>query len=103
MARRTFGWVQNPGKLSNLKKVVSVFKLNSKYNIWLREVRLPLLKKYNLPTTESCKLSDIVKYSQVDKKSIDSSINLILIKEIGKSFIYPIKKNKLLGFLETKE
>lgn len=48
MARRTFGWVQNPGKLSNLKKVVSVFKLNSKYNIWLREVRLPLLKKYNL-------------------------------------------------------
>ena len=38
MARRTFGWVQNPGKLSNLKKVVSVFKLNSKYNIWLREV-----------------------------------------------------------------
>ena len=42
MARRTFGWVQNPGKLSNLKKVVSVFKLNSKYNIWLREVRLPL-------------------------------------------------------------
>lgn len=62
-----------------------------------------LLKKYNLPTTESCKLSDIVKYSQVDKKSIDSSINLILIKEIGKSFIYPIKKSKLLGFLETKE
>lgn len=48
MAKRTFGWVQNPGKLSNLKKVVSVFKSNSKYNIWLREERLPFLKKYNL-------------------------------------------------------
>lgn len=57
MARRTFGWVQNPGKLSNLKKVVSVFKLNSKYNIWLREVRLPLLKKYNLICDEDYEIS----------------------------------------------
>lgn len=57
MARRTFGWVQNPGKLSNLKKVVSVFKLNSKYNIWLREVRLPLLKNIILFVMKIMKIS----------------------------------------------
>ncbi len=48
MAKRTFGWVQNPGDLTKLKKVVSIFKYNSNTNIWLRDVRLPLLRKYKL-------------------------------------------------------
>lgn len=53
MAKRTFGWVQNPGKLSNLKIVVSIFKKNSKYNKWLRNIRLPFLEKYDLITKEN--------------------------------------------------
>lgn len=53
MAKRTFGWVQNPGKLSNLKIVVSIFKKNSKHNKWLRKIRLPFLRKYNLITEDN--------------------------------------------------
>ena len=53
MAKRTLGWVQNPGKLSNLKIVVSIFKKNSKYNKWLRNIRLPFLEKYDLITKEN--------------------------------------------------
>lgn len=56
MAKRTFGWVQNPGKLSNLKKVVSVFKPNSYHNTWLKEVRLPLLHNYQLISKENYRL-----------------------------------------------
>lgn len=53
MAKRTLGWVQNPGKLSNLKIVVSIFKKNSKYNKWLRNIRLPFLEKYGLISKEN--------------------------------------------------
>lgn len=48
MAKRTFGWVQNPGDLSKLKQVVGIFDFGSNTNKWIREKRLPLLKKYNL-------------------------------------------------------
>lgn len=48
MASRTFGWVQNPGDLKKLKKVVSVFQPGSADNIWLRKERLPLLLQYEL-------------------------------------------------------
>lgn len=53
MAKRTFGWVQNPGKLSNLKIAVSIFKKNSNYNKWLRNIRLPFLEKYGLISKEN--------------------------------------------------
>lgn len=46
--KRTFGWVQNPGDLSKLKKVVSVFLYDSKENKWLRNEKLPFLLKYSL-------------------------------------------------------
>ena len=46
--KRTFGWVQNPGDLKKLKKVVSVFNANSQANRWMIENRLPLLLHYNL-------------------------------------------------------
>ena len=48
MAKRTFGWLQNPGDLSKLKQVVGIFDFGSNTNKWIREKRLPLLKKYNL-------------------------------------------------------
>lgn len=46
--RRTFGWIQNPGDLKKLKKVVSIFLFDSSNNKWLRRERLPLLKEYGL-------------------------------------------------------
>lgn len=48
MKKRTFGWVQNPGDLKKLKKVVGVFSRGSKENLWLIEERLPLLLRYGL-------------------------------------------------------
>ena len=62
-----------------------------------------VLEKYNLPIIDNCALSDIAKYSSTDKKSTGSTINLILIKEIGKGFIYPIKKSEIMPFLEKEE
>ena len=46
--KRTLGWVQNPGDLRKLKKVVGIFLYNSKDNLWLRNEKLPLLRKYKL-------------------------------------------------------
>lgn len=40
--------MQNPGDLSKLKKVVSVFLYDSKENKWLRNEKLPFLLKYSL-------------------------------------------------------
>lgn len=45
---RTFGWVQNPGDITKLKKVAGIFLKDSKENLWLRNERLPLLLKYGL-------------------------------------------------------
>ena len=50
--RRTFGWIQNPGDIYKLKKVVSVFVKGSNTNEWLINNRLPLLLHYNLLSME---------------------------------------------------
>ena len=72
MAIRTFGWVQNPGKLSNLKKVVSIFKHNSENNIWLREERLPLLNKYHLISNDDFqKFVEILSHDTIEANYID--------------------------------
>lgn len=41
--KRTFGWVQNPGDLKKLKKVVGIFKAGSAENLDLVSNKLPLL------------------------------------------------------------
>lgn len=47
-AKRTFGWVQNPGDLKKLKKVVGLFSHGSPENSELVDTKLPLLLAYNL-------------------------------------------------------
>lgn len=42
--QRTFGWIQNPGELSKLRKVVASLCLNTSEHNDLVNVRLPLLK-----------------------------------------------------------
>lgn len=51
--KRTFGWIQNPGDITKLKNVVSVFSKGSKTNEWLITGRLPLLLNYNLISKEN--------------------------------------------------
>lgn len=46
--KRTFGWIQNPGDLKKLKKVVSIMQMGSSIHNWLTKDRLPLLMKYRL-------------------------------------------------------
>lgn len=46
--KRTFGWVQNPGDLKKLKKVVGIFKPASTVNSDLINTKLPLLLTYGL-------------------------------------------------------
>lgn len=48
MPRRTFGWIQNPGKLENLKKVVGIFSQTSESYRFLIDERLPILLKNGL-------------------------------------------------------
>ena len=48
MKKRTFGWIQNPGDLKKLKRVVSIFLCDSDANLWFRNERLPLLEQYGL-------------------------------------------------------
>ncbi|MFC3210740.1 restriction endonuclease FokI C-terminal domain-containing protein [Planomicrobium okeanokoites] len=42
---RTFGWVQNPGKFENLKRVVQVFDRNSKVHNEVKNIKIPTLVK----------------------------------------------------------
>lgn len=80
-AQRTFGWVQNPGDFKKLKKVVSIFQYNSAENLWLRNIRFPLLLKYNLisNTDYACFLDKIgkpnidVEYSYLKGKGAGGS------------------------------
>ena len=48
MAKRTFGWVQNPAKFSTLKDVVAVFERGSYMHRELINERIPKLIEYNL-------------------------------------------------------
>ena len=52
-----------------------------------------ILNRYGLPTEIEDPLSKILKYISLDKKNILGKLNLILIKEIGESIVYPIDIN----------
>ena len=56
MRKRTFGWIQNPGDIHKLKKVTSIFLAGSKENLWLTQVRIPLLNNLDLISEENCLL-----------------------------------------------
>ena len=51
--KRTFGWVQNPGDLKKLKKVVGIFKAGSAENLDLVSNKLPLLLTYGLISNDN--------------------------------------------------
>lgn len=79
MATRTFGWVQNPGDLKKLKKVVGIFKVGSAENTWLVNTRLPLLLQYKLISPADFKLF----CTELSKSSIEIDYSILKGKGSG--------------------
>lgn len=80
--------ITNASERANLTKVGCLKRIEN------------LLKKYNLPTTTDKTLFEIVNASKNDKKSVGGSIGLVLIDDIGSSFIYKIKFDELYDFIK---
>ena len=81
MVKRTFGWVQNPGDLKKLKKVVSIFQPGSAGNLWLIQSRLPLLLRYDLISHDNYDRFVL----ELSKPSIDIAYSLLKGKGAGSS------------------
>ena len=79
--KRTFGWVQNPGDISKLKRVVSIFSKGSKTNEWLVSSRLPLLLNYKLVSKEDYNLF----INELKKSKIEIEYSLLKGKGAGSS------------------
>lgn len=59
-----------------------------------------LLIKYNLPwNVEKMDMNEIIKTINLDKKRDGNNINLILIKDVGESFIKKIKKEQASKYI----
>lgn len=58
-----------------------------------------VLKKCNMPTTCGFSYEEICAAAMLDKKRRNDSINIVLLKSIGDSFIYNVKCADLLGFV----
>lgn len=53
-----------------------------------------------LPVESGVPLSRLAALAGLDKKRRGGNINLVLLKEIGSSFVYPLELSRLAGFLE---
>ena len=53
-----------------------------------REIK-EVLRSYNLPITSNTEFSKLKAALKRDKKNLNNALNLILLKEIGESYIYP--------------
>jgi 3-dehydroquinate synthase len=61
---------------------------------------IALLKKYNLKTSDTHTVSEIVSAMSADKKRTGDGIKFAMLKEIGQSYIQPVKNediSKLFG------
>jgi len=59
-------------------------------------------KKYFLPTNNNFSRSQLQKAVLHDKKILNGYLNLVLIKDIGKSFIYKISDKEFINFLKNE-
>ena len=50
---------------------------------------LAVLKAYGLPYESQLPLGDLTEAISLDKKNLDNHLNLVLLKEIGNSYVYP--------------
>ncbi len=58
-----------------------------------------LLRKYNLPTTYDYDPHKLLKYIQTDKKHYGSKLNIVLVNDIGKSYIKKVDSSDILNYL----
>lgn len=79
--KRTFGWIQNPGDLKKLKKVVSIFQADSPTHKWMTTSRLPLLLKYHLINDDDYQTFQ----AELSKTEIEISYSLLKGKGSGSS------------------
>jgi 3-dehydroquinate synthase len=60
-----------------------------------------MLVKFNLPTTHNnIDADELLTYVNVDKKSAEGYINLILLREIGSAYVYKVPKNEIMNFIK---
>ena len=60
-----------------------------------------LLEKYRLPTEDlSVPLEQIAQGAVNDKKTAGSTLNLVLLRQIGESYVHPMPLSRFLAFLE---
>lgn len=58
-----------------------------------------LLRQYRLPTEDDAPAESLAKAAAMDKKGMGGTLNLILLREIGHSFVHPIPKQELLPII----
>ena len=59
-----------------------------------------MLVQYGLPVEDCFSKEEIIEATALDKKSDGETLQLILLKEIGESIIYPIHRSQLLCVME---
>lgn len=62
-----------------------------------------VLTQYGLPVNDSAPAEQLAEAASMDKKGMGETLNLILLKEIGSSFVHPIPKSNLLSIIYRKE
>lgn len=60
-----------------------------------------VLSRYGLPVSDSADIAGVAEATALDKKSRGDSLNLILLRKVGDSFIHRIPRAELGTFLET--
>ena len=60
-----------------------------------------VLRKYGLPVWDTADVGDIAETALLDKKSRGGVINLVMLRKIGESFLYPADWKRLLELTEA--
>ena len=58
-----------------------------------------VLKKYNLPVCDDTKIADFLPHILMDKKRSGDSVDTVLLEEIGKAVVFPVKTADFSSFL----
>lgn len=90
----THGEAISIGMLMALNIGIKLGITNSK----IYDIVKDILGKYDLPNYE-LDIKEYLELIKLDKKNINGTINLILIKEIGEAIIYKVDENELLKLL----
>lgn len=60
---------------------------------------IAVLEKYNLPYNLKCNIDDLISIAKLDKKATGEFFDVVLVKNIGESFVERIKKNDFKKYI----